>query len=122
MEAARPTTLYLLCGKIAAGKSTLARRIAERPSTLLITMDHWMSILFPIENRTIEDFTRLSARLRAAMGPHLVDVIKGFVHFRHDVKSIENIHRVGTTLTDHPQVRLPHVRADEFDTFGQYGG
>lgn len=35
------------------------------------------------------------------------------------MKSIENIHRVGTTLTDDPQVRLPHVRADEFDTFGQ---
>jgi predicted kinase len=76
MEVARPTTLYLLCGKIAAGKSTLARCIAERPSTLLITMDHWMSILFPIENRTIEDFTRLSARLRAAMGPHLVNILR----------------------------------------------
>jgi predicted kinase len=76
MEVARPTTLYLLCGKIAAGKSTLARCIAERPSTLLITMDHWMSILFPIENRTIEDFTRLSARLRPAMGPHLVNILR----------------------------------------------
>ena len=76
MEPARPTTLYLLCGKIAAGKSTLARRLAERPATLLITMDHWMSILFPIENRTIEDFARLSARLRAAMGPHVVDILR----------------------------------------------
>jgi predicted kinase len=76
METARPTTLYLLCGKIAAGKSTLGRRIAERPSTLLITMDHWMSILFPIENRTIEEFKRLSARLRAAMGPHVVDILR----------------------------------------------
>src|SRR6478736_4512276 len=46
-------------------------------------------------------------------------VIKGFVHFRHDVKSVENIHRVGTAFTDDPQVRLPHVRADEFDTCGQ---
>jgi predicted kinase len=54
MEAARPTTLYLLCGQIAAGKSTLARRLAARPATLLISMDHWMSILFPTENRTIE--------------------------------------------------------------------
>ena len=76
MNAAQPTTLYLLCGKIASGKSTLARRIAERPSTLLITMDHWMSILFPMENRTIEDFTRLSARLRAAMGPHVADILR----------------------------------------------
>ena len=76
MEATRPTTLYLLCGKIAAGKSTLARRLAARPATLLISMDHWMSIMFPTENRTIEDFALLSARLRAAMGPHIVDILR----------------------------------------------
>ncbi len=76
MEASRPTTLYLLCGKIAAGKSTLATSLAARPRTLLVSQDHWMSILFPTENRTIDDFARLSARLRAAMGPHLVDVLR----------------------------------------------
>jgi predicted kinase len=70
------TTLYLLCGKIAAGKSTLARQLAARPGTLLITMDDWMSILYPTENNTIEDFTRLSARLRDAMGPHIVDILR----------------------------------------------
>jgi predicted kinase len=76
METVRPTTLYLLCGKIAAGKSTLARRLADRPATLVITMDHWMSALFPCENRTIEDFARLSARLRDAMAPHVVDILR----------------------------------------------
>jgi len=76
METVRATTLYLICGKIAAGKSTLARQLAGRPATLLITMDHWMSILFPTENNTIEDFARLSARLRAAMGPHVVDILR----------------------------------------------
>src|SRR5882757_10389957 len=72
MEEARPTTLYLLCGKICAGKSTLARH----PATLLISMDHWMATLFPTENKTIDDFARLSARLRAAMGPHVVDILQ----------------------------------------------
>jgi len=76
MEVNRPTTLYLLCGKIAAGKSTLARQLAARPATLLITMDDWMSVLYPTENRTIEDFARLSARLREAMGPHVVDILR----------------------------------------------
>jgi len=76
METVRPTTLYLICGRIAAGKSTLARRLAAQPATLLITMDHWMSTLFPTENKTIEDFARLSARLRAAMGPHVVDILR----------------------------------------------
>ncbi len=76
METVRPTTLYLLRGRTAAGKSTLARRIAAQPATILITMDHWMSTLFPTENETIEDFARLSARLRAAMGPHVVDILR----------------------------------------------
>jgi predicted kinase len=76
METARRTTLFLICGRIAAGKSTLARRLAERPATLLITMDDWMPILFPTENRTIDDFAVLSARLRAAMGPHIVAILR----------------------------------------------
>lgn len=76
MKGQSPTTLYLLCGKIASGKTTLARQLAARPATLLITMDDWMSILFPTENRTIEDFGRLSARLRDAMGPHIVEILR----------------------------------------------
>lgn len=76
MESAHVPTLYLLCGKIAAGKSTLARNLAARPATVLICQDHWMSNLFPTENRTIDDFARLSARLRAAMGPHVVDILR----------------------------------------------
>jgi hypothetical protein len=70
------TTLYLLCGKIAAGKSTLAQSLAARPSTLLVSMDHWMSALFPGEVKTIEEFADRSARLRVAMGPHLVDILR----------------------------------------------
>jgi len=68
-------TLYLLCGKIAAGKSTLAQQLAARPSTLLISEDHWTSTLYPVELKTIEDYTRLSARLRAAMTPHIVGIL-----------------------------------------------
>ena len=35
-----------------------------------------MSQLFPVEVRTIDDFARHSARLRAAMGPHIVDILR----------------------------------------------
>lgn len=68
-------TLYALCGKIAAGKSTLARQLAAGPSTLLIGEDHWTSTLYPVELKTLEDYSRLSARLRAAMTPHIVDIL-----------------------------------------------
>jgi predicted kinase len=76
MEPAQLPTLYLLCGKIAAGKTTLARRLATRPATLLISEDHWTSHLFADHLRTIDDYGRYSARLRAAMGPHIVDVLQ----------------------------------------------
>lgn len=39
-------TLFLLRGKIVAGKSTLANGLATRPTTLLISEDHWNSSLF----------------------------------------------------------------------------
>jgi predicted kinase len=76
MDKADAPILYLLCGKIAAGKSTLARRLAARPATLLISEDHWTSSLFSGELKTIEDYGRCSARLRAAMAPHLVDILR----------------------------------------------
>jgi predicted kinase len=75
MPTSRPT-LYLLCGKIAAGKSTLAKRLAARPATVLISEDHWNSNLFPEELKTIEDYSRYSSRLRNAMGPHVVSLLK----------------------------------------------
>jgi predicted kinase len=69
-------TLYLLCGKIAAGKSTLARQLAAQPMTILISEDHWNAHLFADELKTLEDYRRRSARLRNAMGPHVVSLLK----------------------------------------------
>ena len=40
-------TLHMICGKIAAGKSTLARRLADQPNTILISEDVWLSTLYP---------------------------------------------------------------------------
>ncbi len=69
-------TLYLLCGKIGSGKSTLVHELASRPATLLISEDHWTSALFADQLKTIEDYGRLSARLRAAMAPHITDILR----------------------------------------------
>ena len=76
MQTAHPTTLYLVCGKIAAGKSTLARQLAARPATVLISEDHWLSKLFSDDLTTIEDYDVFSGLLRAAMGPHVVDILR----------------------------------------------
>jgi predicted kinase len=69
-------TLYLLCGKIASGKSTLAARLADRPATILVSQDRLMAKLYPDEIRTIEDYAKIAPRLRDAMGEHLASVLR----------------------------------------------
>jgi predicted kinase len=76
MQAGAMTMLHLVSGKIGAGKSTLAKQLAARPATLLISEDHWTSHLFADQLRTIDDYRRLSARLRAAMAPHIVAILR----------------------------------------------
>ncbi len=71
-----PGTLHLVCGKIAAGKSTLCARLAAEPETVLIGQDQWMARLYPDEIRTIPDMVTYSARLRAAMGGHVADLLR----------------------------------------------
>ena len=72
----REAVLHLVCGKIAAGKSSLCKRLAAEPATLLISEDHWMAHLYPGELNELADYVRLSARLREAMTSHIVDVLK----------------------------------------------
>ena len=70
------TTLHLLCGKIAAGKSTLAAELGARPDTVVISEDHWLARLYPGEQNSLADYLRNSTRLRDAMAAHLVTLLR----------------------------------------------
>lgn len=76
MEA--PSTLHLLCGKAAAGKSTLAARLARAPATVLIAQDRWMARLYP-DLKTVDDHLRTVPRLRDAMDGHIADLLRAGV-------------------------------------------
>jgi predicted kinase len=71
----RSGTLYFFCGKMAAGKSTLARQIVERTGAILIVQDEWLAHLFPGEIVDVPAFRRFSARLRAALTDHIGDLL-----------------------------------------------
>lgn len=68
--------LHLFCGKIAAGKSTLAADLAQAPGTVLIRQDFWLSGLFGEEMRSIQDYVRYAGRLQGVIGPHVVDLLR----------------------------------------------
>jgi len=67
--------LHLVCGKIAAGKSTLCAHLASAPETLLISEDFWLARMFPGEIKTLEDYVRCSERLKKAIEAHVVDLL-----------------------------------------------
>lgn len=71
--------LHMLCGKIAAGKSSLAARLGAAPLTVIVSEDKWMFPLFGSEMKAVEDYVRYAARLRAAMAPHVVDLLRAGV-------------------------------------------
>jgi predicted kinase len=63
--------LIFFCGKMAAGKSTLARDLASRKNAVLLVQDDFLDTLFPGEITDIPGFVKCSSRLKNALGPHV---------------------------------------------------
>lgn len=64
-------TLIFMCGKMAAGKSTMARALAQREQAVLLAQDELLEALYPGEITTVAEFMTCSARLRTALTPHV---------------------------------------------------
>lgn len=73
---ATPAVLHLVCGKIASAKSTLVKRLALAPMTVLISEDDWLACLYPNEIHAIADYVRCTGRLRTAMAGHVEALLK----------------------------------------------
>jgi predicted kinase len=65
------TKLFFLCGKMASGKSTLARDLAKRENAVLLVQDEFLDDLFPGEITDLQGFVRCSSRLRGALAQHI---------------------------------------------------
>jgi len=67
--------LHLICGKIAAGKSTLAAELGQAPNTVIISEDDWLAALFGDEMSTIQDYVRCAAKLETTLAPHIASLL-----------------------------------------------
>jgi predicted kinase len=65
----RNAKLIFFTGKMAAGKSTLARELARREGAVLLVQDEWLEQLYPGEIREVADYRRCSTRLNGALEP-----------------------------------------------------
>lgn len=69
-------TLYFVCGKMAAGKSTHAKALAVQKHALLFVQDELLEMLYPGEIRVLADFERCSTRLRATLAPQIEALLR----------------------------------------------
>ena len=67
--------LYFMCGKMAAGKSTHARELAQAKNAILLIQDEFLGTLYAGEIRSIADFVKYSARVRDALSLHIQDLL-----------------------------------------------
>jgi len=63
--------LIFLCGKMAAGKSTLARDLADREKAVLLVEDDFLGSLFPGEITDVQQYLKCSSRLKNGLTPHV---------------------------------------------------
>lgn len=73
-------TLHLLCGKIASGKSTVARQLAAEHGAILLSEDQWLSRLYAGEIQSIADYVRCAERIRGVLAPLVTDLLTSGVH------------------------------------------
>ncbi|SFK84754.1 AAA family ATPase [Shimia haliotis] len=71
--------LHLLCGKPAAGKSTLCAQLVRTAGAVVISEDAWLAALFGDQMASLKDFVRCSQKVRDVAGPHVVDLLRAGV-------------------------------------------
>jgi predicted kinase len=71
----RLATLHFIAGKAGAGKTTLARKLGRELPAIVICEDEWLSqISDPITS--LDDYLKASRRLRNALAPHVVQLLR----------------------------------------------
>lgn len=63
--------LIFFCGKMASGKSTLAKELAAREGAVLLNQDELLERLFPGAVIDVASYSNYSSRLNGAIGPHV---------------------------------------------------
>lgn len=69
-------TLYFFAGKMGAGKSTKAKRIAKENNTVLISEDEWLETLYPTQIHSFEHYLKYSNQIKPLIKSHVQSILK----------------------------------------------
>jgi predicted kinase len=66
---------HFFCGKMAAGKSTLAKKLAQQTQSVLLSEDVWLQHLYKQEITDISSYVHYSSRLKNMIKGHVLDLL-----------------------------------------------
>ncbi|MFK7859506.1 MAG: AAA family ATPase [Granulosicoccus sp.] len=69
-------TIYIFCGKMASGKSTLAAQISQQNALTLISEDALLGTLYQDQVVDVSTYVQFSGKIKLAIKPILVDLLK----------------------------------------------
>ncbi len=68
--------LYFFCGKMGAGKSTKSKQLAAEKHAVLLSEDEWLSVLYPNEIVSFDDYLKFSAQLKPLVKKHVQNILR----------------------------------------------
>lgn len=69
-------TLHFMCGKVGAGKSTLAKALCVQHQATLMCEDVWLARLFPDELVSFDDYIKYTRRIKTVVGPLAAELLQ----------------------------------------------
>jgi adenylate kinase family enzyme len=67
--------LIFFCGKMGAGKSTKSKEISITNNAVLLSEDEWLSVLYPEQISSFDDYIKFSALLRPLIKAHVQKIL-----------------------------------------------
>lgn len=67
--------LYFFSGKMASGKSTLAKQLAEREDAVLMSQDALVEVLFPGMIVNVATYIEYAGRINKAVAPLVISIL-----------------------------------------------
>jgi len=68
-------SLIFFCAKMGAGKSIKSKLLAEEENAVLISEDEWLSLLYPNQITSFDDYIKLSRQLKPLVKSHVQNIL-----------------------------------------------
>jgi len=68
--------LYLICGKMGSGKTTISKQLSSKFDAIRICEDEWLMAHYPAQVKTLSDYLKFSNQIKSFVRGLVLDLLK----------------------------------------------